>query len=278
MNIPFPELRIVPIECILPHEEHDQQRALPLVEHIRRDGVLRNPPIVAPMDDIACDPNMVVLDGANRVYALRHLELDYALVQVVRYGSEMVRLETWAHVVSGVSTPELIELINELEDITLVEVSQAEAHKQLARREAILSLVIAAGTYVVRGGADLCTQSERLLRVVNAYQQHGILNRTTAKTLTEARPLFPNGAGLVVFPNYHPKEVIEAAREGAYLPAGVTRHIIKGRALHINYRLEELKNDEPAEVKNAHLTAWLQARAAEKNIRLYAEPTFLFDE
>ena len=278
MNIPHPDLRIVPLDDILPHEELDEPRAWALVERIRADGVLRNPPIVAPIDESSADTRMVVLDGANRAFAMKHLGLTCTLVQVVRYSTGLVRLETWAHVITGMSTPALMDLINSLDGIALEKVDPIGAVAMLARREAILSLIVAAGIYVVRGGCDLFEQSDRLLRVVNAYKTHGVINRTAAKTIEEARPLFPNGAGLVVFPDYHPSEVIAAAREGAPLPCGVTRHVIQGRALRVNYPLARLQECELLEAQNARLAAWLHERAAARSIRFYAEPTFMFDE
>ncbi len=278
MHVPAPDLRIVPLDDVLPHEEVDEERALSLVERIRADGVLRNPPIVAPIDEVSLDPRMVVLDGANRVFAMRQLGLNCTLVQVVHYGTEAVRLETWAHVVNGMTTPALLELINSLENIALVKVDPAEAHTLLARREAILSLIIAAGVCVVYGGGDLYEQSARLLCVVNAYKAHGGINRTTAKTIEEARPLYPNGAGLVVFPDYLPSEVVAAARNQAYLPSGVTRHIIQGRALRVNYPISKLELCDSLEAQNARLAAWVHERAAAHSIRFYAEPTFIFDE
>src|SRR5690606_40114707 len=47
-DLPAVDLRIVPTEALLSHERHDAQRTAPLVKYLRRDGVLKNPPIVTP--------------------------------------------------------------------------------------------------------------------------------------------------------------------------------------------------------------------------------------
>src|SRR2546423_14572323 len=86
----IPDLRIVPINSLVPHEEHDAQRAEPLIQRIREAGTWLNPPIVAPMDD----QRFVILDGANRHYALSALDYDYILVQVVDYESDAVQVGT----------------------------------------------------------------------------------------------------------------------------------------------------------------------------------------
>jgi hypothetical protein len=84
---------------------------------------------------------------------------------------------------------------------------------------------------------------------------------------------------IVVFPHYEPAEILVAARDGVHLPPGITRHIIRGRAMRLNYPLDALQdNGDSLEVKNLQLQAWIQERSAAKRVRYYAEPTFLFDE
>ena len=277
MNVPPPDLRIVPLDAILLHEELDEQRSWPLVERIRADGVLLNPPVVTPLDH--GDARMVALDGANRLFALRHLGYNCALVQVVHYGADSVQLSTWAHVVRGLSTDGLFEAINGLDNICMYPEDRIEAEAMLARRKAMLLMMYAGGeVYVVDGCEDIEDRSVLLLRVVNTYKALGALNRSASNDLDEVRRLFPDVTALAVFPHYHPAEVIEAARDGAHLPAGITRHIIHGRALRVGYPLCELATADSFEAKNARLAAWLHQRAADRRIRLYAEATYLFDE
>src|SRR5512136_619128 len=47
----LPDLRILPIADLLLHEQHDVQRSVPLAARLDHDGVLKNPPIVAPIPD-----------------------------------------------------------------------------------------------------------------------------------------------------------------------------------------------------------------------------------
>ncbi|MDI6772316.1 MAG: hypothetical protein QME77_06965 [bacterium] len=89
----LPDLRIVPANALLLHEECDPARVERLAGRLSADGILRNPPAVAPLDD----RTSVVLDGANRVTAMHRVGLPHQLVQVVDYDDPAVRLETWAH-------------------------------------------------------------------------------------------------------------------------------------------------------------------------------------
>ena len=94
----LPDLRFLPVEQLVPHERHDEQRMRPLIERIRTMGVLKNPPIVAPLPD-ADDgtARFVILDGANRVTAAQSAGIPHMVAQVVRYEEPDVRLATWFH-------------------------------------------------------------------------------------------------------------------------------------------------------------------------------------
>src|SRR5207253_9396 len=59
-----PDLRIVRLDRLVEHEYNDEQRTTPLAQRLKVEGLLKNPPIVAPLED-GDDPRYVVLDGAN---------------------------------------------------------------------------------------------------------------------------------------------------------------------------------------------------------------------
>ena len=56
------------------------------------------------------------------------------------------------------------------------------------------------------------------------------------------------------------------------------RFTVSPRALHLNYPLHELSSGKPLEYKLAYLNHWVQERIKNKNVRYYAEATFLYDE
>src|SRR5689334_22878 len=65
--VDLPDLRLLPVEALVPHEYADEKRVARLVNRIGADGFLKNPPIVAP---IPGTEQFVVLDGANRCSAI----------------------------------------------------------------------------------------------------------------------------------------------------------------------------------------------------------------
>jgi hypothetical protein len=275
----MPDLRIVPMDTLVPHEEHDAQRSEPLIARIREAGVWLNPPIVAEMGD----GRFVILDGANRHFALRSLGYPHILVQVVEYESEDVRLETWHHIVSGVSWFELLRHIHEIEGLNVDTCDLLSARAALARRDALAYVVLrdeAANLMRAEAPAASLDQRNHLLRsIVDTYKRSGILNRVTTDRLSAARRLYPDAVAIIVFPHYEPVEIVVAAREGAHLPPGITRHLIHGRALRLNYPLAVLRDESRSLAqKNADLQHWIQERMAAKRIRYYAESTYNFDE
>jgi hypothetical protein len=279
MDAPNFDLRIVHLDNILPHEDQDEHRAWPLVGRIKQDGVLRNPPIVSAIAE--GDPRFVILDGANRIFALNRLGLDYAIVQVVSYDEHVMQLGTWSHVISAIPCAWIVEMLDTIEDVHINRVDRVQSEALLARRESLFSITNREGQiFAAHSHYELHHERDILLQIVRSYKQFSILNRAVSKKFDEVRALFPDATALVVFPPFQPAEVIEAARTGAHLPAGITRHIIHGRALRVNYPLEKLRSEEMGDLdlRNAELREWLQSRAASKGIRFYAEPTYLFDE
>src|SRR5512134_3629968 len=112
----LPDLRILPVEQLLLHEQHDAQRSEPLAMRLKTDEMLRNPPIVAP---IPGESRFVVLDGANRVTALARLGIPHVVAQVVDYEDEELILDTWYHLVSDLPREQFHRAIGDLPNVTL---------------------------------------------------------------------------------------------------------------------------------------------------------------
>lgn len=267
-NAPPPDLRIVDIDSLHPHEEHDSQRSGPLIERIRHAEHIINPPIVAPIDI----NKYVILDGANRCYTFRELGFPHILVQVASYESGYVELQTWQHIVSEWRLEAFLDRLNSLGDIQVKEGQDSHAVAHIITREdKVLSLHAPVENTMERNAA--------LRRIVAVYQRNAILYRTAINEPDEIWPLFPDAIALVIFPHYKPSDIIAAAKYRAYLPPGISRHIIQGRALKVNYPTSILRDSTVSlEEKNVNLTTWIQHKLADRQIRYYAEATYQFDE
>lgn len=267
-NAPPPDLRIVDLDNLYPHEEHDSQRSGPLIERIRNAEYIINPPIVAPIDN----NKYVILDGANRCYTLRELGFPHILVQITSYESGYVELLTWQHIVSKWTIDSFLNQLKSLGDIELKEGQDTHA----------VAHIITRGDEVISLHAPVENTMERnatLRRVVAVYQKNAVLYRTAINEPGEIWPLFPDAIALVIFPHYKPGDIIAAAKYRAFLPPGISRHIIQGRALKVNYPTSILRDSSMSlEDKNAQLKTWVQTKLANRQVRYYAEATYQFDE
>ena len=275
-----PDMRILPLNLLVEHEFNDVQRTAPLAKRLEEEGLLKNPPIVAPIGD--GDPRFVVLDGANRTTALASLGYQHVLAQVVKYEEPIVTLTTWHHLVSELDPIEFIQGLGVVEGVDLFPIDYLRARAALSRRECLIYVMsVDNKVYVARPkipGLFVHEQNQLLNALVDTYKERGKLHRAMTDSLEEGRRLYPDLTGIVVFPNYDPFEVLALARDGELLPTGLTRHLIQGRVLRVNYPLSELKSKEALEIKNAHLQEWLRQKMASKEVRFYGEMTFLFDE
>lgn len=276
--VAIPDLRIVRTDKLVPHELHDMQRSDPLIRKLRHEGLLKNPPIVAlpqPPSDI-----QIVLDGANRVLALQSLGIPHTLVQVVSYDSTAVELLTWYHVVSDVERTSLEHHLKQVSGLAAAHADVLHARAELARRAILAYCLFADGDVLTLsgGGLDLRQRTELLHAIVNAYIHDGRLHRTNTDHLDDLLTTYPTMTAAFIFPHYEPVEVMDLAQSGLKIPPGLTRHIIHGRALRINYPLEKLSADRPLDEKNRELTDWVRAAFQSRQVRYYAESSYLFDE
>lgn len=266
-NIPPPDLRIVECTQVLPHEQSDIQRSKPLIERIRDAEFFTNPPVVAPIDD----GRFVLMDGANRHNSLQYLGFKHILVQVADYNTEYIELGVWQHIVSDWKSYDFIERLHQINGIEMRDGWDSHAVAQILLREGPV--------YGIHAKVDTLLERNHTLRqVVETYHHHGTLYRTPLTDPSQIWSLYPTGVALVMFPPYEPDNIIEAATNQAYLPPGVSRHIIHGRALKLNYPMDKLLEDLPLEQKNQHLQQWIRDKLANRSVRFYAEATYQFDE
>ncbi len=269
-----PVLRVMDAARLLLHEEPDPGRVARLRDALRRDGVLRNPPIVARMPE----GRAAVLDGANRVTALREVGVPHVVVQVVPYEQPEIALSTWRHFVSEDGVPPLRDRIAALPGVDAAPARDAmDAEARLARREGVAVLTDDRGTLLLRDGGDPVTAAETLSRIVGTYRGRSRIHRVDAGDAAALAAEYGPGT-LIVFSPFDKDDVLLIAARGGRLPTGITRHIIPGRALRVNTSLAWLAEPSGTAEKQMQLEATLRERWLNHGVRYYAEPTYLFDE
>jgi hypothetical protein len=273
----LPNLAFIPVDKVVLHERHDNQRTPALKARMRLSGVFRNPPIVTPLEDGS--ERFMVLDGANRMTALKQLEIPHVLVQIVESNHQGLRLQAWNHVIWDLSPRDFLSAIRMVTGVRTVSKEEQEL-PIFWEKYGLVEIHLTVG-----GVFNFCTSSPELKKrvelmnaIVDSYKDRAYLDRTNEYSIDHLIDIYPTLTGLVIFPPFELKEIMYLAGEGYLLPTGITRFTISPRALHVNYPFEELYSSKPIEEKNQVLQRWIQDRIANKGVRYYPEATILYDE
>lgn len=280
-----PHLQMVPVDAVLPHEEHDAQRSAPLIERIREAQVWLNPPIVTPIENDGEQAletqRYALLDGANRHHCIQAMGFPHILVQVVDYESEHVELDTWNHVLSNVEMDHVLPEVYKIEGLHVEHSDPLTAQAALARRECIAYIRVLPDwvLMLIADKTDVRNRNASLRALVNTYKRIARLDRINHDSPRLITAAYPDAKAVVIFPQYAPAEIIVAARDKVYLPPGISRHVIHGRAMRLHYPLSELSDtDKSLEAKNEALQQWVQGQFAKRRVRYYQEAMYIFDD
>lgn len=229
-----------------------------LEERIRAEAIQVNPMVC-----VEADGMLVVLDGATRTEALRGLGLEHAVVQVV--DPEEVDLGTWHHVVRQCGPDELLERIADQPDL-LLEDDQGPPRVRLASGE----------TQTVEG--DGISRNATLSSLVAVYVGRWPVSRVTDADAAKAGSVFEDWAAVIELPTLSVEDVMGAAVGEDLLPAGITRFLIPGRALRLNFDLSILEGQGSTEAKQRRLDDLIEQRSREGRVRRYEETVFIYDD
>jgi len=274
----FPTPLIVATAAVCLHESNDPGRTEPLIEQLKREGVLRNPPVIAPLDPaLSC---YVVLDGSNRVTAFQAMGVPHMIAQVVEYGSDQVQLSSWSHLVLSLPGQTILTRLSNLSGLQIRPSDYETARAQLLGRQISAYLDLPEDGLLTLAGLDqdLLSMADLLRAIVGVYAHQGKILRTQADRLGDVQGILAPLQALVVFPRFEPADIVALARHGRNLPAGITRHVVSPRALRLNYPLSELSSGLTLEEKNRRLREWIHRKTLSQSVRYYAEATVLFDE
>lgn len=273
----LPVLSFLKIDDVIIHEWHDDQRTPPLIERIREAGLFRNPPIVAPLHDGS--GRFMVLDGANRITALRSMGFPDVLVQVVEPDHPGLCLENWNHVLWEMDPKTLLAEIRAIPDVHPVVLGE-QGQPNIMDDCGLAQVQVPRGKKftLCSGTEELVTKVALLNAIVDSYKNRCKLDRSMARDVQELEDVYTSLSGLIIFPQFKIQDVLFLAGSGYLLPTGITRFTVSPRALHVNYPLYELAADKSLAEKNEALQRWVQNRINKKGIRYYAEATFLYDE
>jgi threo-3-hydroxy-L-aspartate ammonia-lyase len=267
-------LAVVPVDQLAPHEAVDESRVVRLMERLRVDGRLMNPPLVA-----AWRGKYVVLDGATRHMALKRLGFDHVVAQVVSAEMGNFSLHTWYHVISGPAGPAvLLAELGKTAGLKLTSLAQSETRDALGRHASLCYFQARDGSCTLASLADGADPVGVMNEMVGRYMAWGRVERTLSTNLDILTGQFPELVAIAVYPQFVAENVFDLAVAGGRLPAGLTRFVVPGRVLRLNADLARLKSQEPLAAKRAWLEQFVHEKLARNRMRYYQEPVILLDE
>lgn len=254
----MPKLAVAPVDLIRPHEEFDPFRVERLMHRIDADGTQLNPMVCA----VAADGTYVLLDGATRREAFSKLGLPHAVVQIV--DAERVKLETWHHVVQNGDPARIDSALDEEPSIRLVEDAGSPRITTRGPWRTVVPVEVSTNT--------------ALNALVDSYHGRMTVTRVTDPAIESVSNTHEDWVAIVEFPALTLTDVMTAAIERDFVPAGITRFIVPERALRLNVPLSFLREDSDTAQKQQRLDSMLAERAREGRVRRYDEPVVILDD
>jgi len=271
----FPILRIVPLEQIRFHEAPETDRAARLVERLAEDRHILNPPIVAPLKQAA---GYLLIDGANRISAMRLLGYNCVPVQIINYDDPTLRLGSWHHAVMRLSWMDWLDRLRS-HGLAVELVPFEDAEGALTTRDACAALLsFDESAAIIPASKNLRADVQAITRLIDTYKKSYPFERVDQTNFLELKSFYPDLAALALFAPFEKNEVMQLVTDNLKLPTGLTRHSIPGRVLRMNIQLDVLRSDLSLADKNEWLEAFVRIRMRERHVRFYPEPVFIFDD
>ncbi|MFQ6610903.1 MAG: ParB N-terminal domain-containing protein [Fidelibacterota bacterium] len=265
----LPELAIVKIQQLKFHEQPDWQRVEKIIKSLRRRGQLKNPPVTTRIDKTA---EYLIIDGANRVTALRILGYENILIQVVDLNSPDLVLSNWHHVLKGLKSDDLTRLINQVEGLTL------KTRVSVAPEDRLFSIHFANGNnFAVLSDLSFEQKIDQLHQFFTLYHGEYFLDRVSYRDPERLHRVYNGYAALIQYQPLKKQQIITMVENNLLLPSGLTRFILPKRALGCNLDLTLLRGQKTDQERRKILTQFLAQKLRDNKIRFYHEPTFHFD-
>jgi hypothetical protein len=274
----LPPLRIIPAGSLVLHELPDAERWKPLKARIESDGLIKHPPIAARDHGSATH---ILLDGVNRVEAMRRLGASWLLIQEVDLEDDSLVLSTWHHVVEGMDMDAAVRRIGESARISKVEAgftAQGDFEPAFDDDTECVLVCRDRSAYAVYAPDDTGERLRVVTAVVDALQAAKNRDRVSYTNMADLTDHYGEFSALVCYRPFTKAGVLAMSLKGRKFPSGVTRFSVPKRALYFDLPLAFLKGRGSAESKQKELDGMIQTRIRSKKIRFYVEPTFIFDD
>lgn len=276
----FFDLKLIPISKIKLHETTETKRLRNIFDRIAGGRFLNNPVIVGKVKD-----DLILIDGANRLSTLQDIGCKLTLAQVIDYNNKRIKLRNWNHLIYDFDI-KLIQKFCEENKLKIRHYNYYYAERLRNKSKKSEKHYIVASIINSDNTALLISLPKGFKKIINVLNKFTKLyfgkykfDRTEEEIKYSELIRYSRKKGVLIeFPKFTKSDVIKSANSKYKIPAGITRHILINRVLHIRYDIEKLKDDSDIEKKSKDLYKLLINKIDTDKVRQYRESVIVFDE
>lgn len=260
------QLTIKAINELSLYERFSAKSVTRLVHKIKKDNHLTNPITVARHGSLN-----IVIDGANRLEALKRLGAKLVATQLIEYDDErQVSLRNNVHFLN-LKKGNFFALLKQ-GGIGAVPAGKEMALRELASGKALAICFIDNKHYLLASAHGRRQPLTFFNALVGAY-----INKHEVYRLSELSQAAGAFSVQIIFRRFEIKEIIRLIKQGVWLPSGITWHQAKQNIVRFSVPLSILRNSTLPAAK-AWLHNEIKKKLQNKDIRYYMANTYICDE
>jgi hypothetical protein len=229
------EIGLVDIASLHLHEETIPEATEYLVGCLKRDGFLRDPPIV--------DKNtFVILDGMHRVTAAKAIGCDRMVVCLVDYENSSIRINTWYRAFKEMESHSLSDIIQSC-GYDLYPIRIEEAEEQTEKRKGVGFFADSTNCFLIHDSDLNVYKSYKVISKIEGEAKRNGVDITYETSKDAITKLRRGELDVMIGPRkISKKDVRTYGLRDQPFPHKATRHTIPARPLGIDMPIELLKS------------------------------------
>lgn len=271
----FFNLEILRISDIKLHETTETNRLRNIYDRITSSKFLMNPVIVGRYDH-----QLMLIDGANRLGTLKEIGCKLIIAQIIDYKKTRIKLKNWNHLIYEMNLDLIVNYCT-THKLKFKFVEHKDGSKIL--KESLYHVLISdiqnRKSIIISFEKNFNNLLHSLNNFTKLYFNIFPFDRSEEEIRYSDLCKYSRMKGLLVeYPKFTKNQIIKIANLDVKLPAGISRHILENRVLHVRYDISKLLNEENIEVKNNELKKYLTNKIDNNKVRQYRESVIVFDE
>ena len=265
VNILRSQLDVISFDSLILFEKFDPIRTERLVKKIFDEQDFFNPITVA-----LYKGKYIVIDGVNRLEALRRLGVKNIFVCLVDYCSRsQVELKNNAHFLH-LNKEKFYKLLDD-NNIEYRFVEGVEVD-QILNSGGVCAVIENGKKYLALSDHNPCSLVDFLNKLVTIY-----VGKYEVYRLSELSQDAQNFGLKVLFPLFKISQIVKMAEEGVYLQSGITWHALRNSIIHFSFPLSVLKEKTVKEAQ-LFLRTLVDKKIENKKVRYYPSNIYICDE